>query len=99
MVDLSGTALSILSLLGLNVFQSIKWWITRRLRERESLDLVAMKSSMVQLRAMLTEACDNDEVANTEKMKQFIRHVGHQVRATEHFVDAMLKAHGAVVDA
>jgi hypothetical protein len=46
---------------------------------------------------MLTEACDNPEVASTEKMKQFIRHTGHQVLTTEHFVDAMLHAHGVTI--
>jgi len=70
------------------------WWIKRKAHERETLDLIALKNSMLQLRAMLTQACDNEDVASTEKMKQFIRHIGHQVRGTEHFVDAMLKAHG-----
>jgi hypothetical protein len=96
-MGVSGWTISLLSLLGVNLFQGINSWINRRLRQRDDHDRVAMKNAMVQLRSMLTAACENPEAASTEKMKQFIRHTGHQVLTPEHFVDAMLRAHGVAV--
>lgn len=84
---------------GLNVFQFVRDYVHGRLWRERMAQIVAFKASMIQLRAMLTEAGNTENIIKSDAGKQFLANIGHQVKTMEHFVDAILASEGVVVGA
>ena len=61
---------------GSNVWQWIK-----HIREKDKWE--AAKDHLEQIRAMCTEAIDKGEAINTDAARQFVRCIGHEIRAIE----------------
>lgn len=78
----------------LSLFQFIRDFIRRKIWIERSRSLMAVRASLFQLRAMLTEAGETGEVIKTDAAKQFCRQIGHQIKSIEHQVDMMLYGDG-----
>ena len=75
----------------LSLFQFIRDYGEGRAWRERRKNLIAIKNGLEQMRAALTEAGQTEEVIKTDAARQFVRMLGHQVRAIEHHIDGMLE--------
>src|SRR5215471_21672462 len=85
----SGWFLTVVSV-ALNVVQYVKYLLDRRVYEAHRGHLLATRNELQAMRAMMTEAIQNQEIVKDDAERQFIRTMAYQLVAIEQHLDAML---------
>src|SRR5215472_4562657 len=74
----------------LNVWQYVRYLLDTKVYEAHRGHLLATRNELQAMRAMMTEAIQNQEIIKDDAERQFIRTMAYQLIAVEQHLDAML---------